>query len=314
MKRCLLFVLLLLTVWPAAAQENAYTWESYPFTVQLPAGWTAAPDGDRLALGAGKDASAAVKGVPPAGPVVVVQVVEPSAKPEDGLRNFAPSTQPDIQSASYGSATWLTLALKPTAGYQGALILVNDTYLVTASAPVDQWEAFQPTLDKLIGSIQAQPAEREPAQRLTQRIAWHGVSFDAPENWTPNWAGSDNLLWASTQAERLYRATNFRARSLGLEIRDLSPMRAMLGPASVADFDTLYYKLKDTQFGPVTNLTVQDIPASQVDFENLSGAGRVVLLLTPRRAFLVVGMAGQEEWAASEKALFEAVLATLKVE
>jgi hypothetical protein len=305
---------LLLIVWfafPVSAKDANYTWNSYPFTISLPEGWVATPDDSRLVMGVPEDVAKVIKGESATGMVVEVHIVPAE---ERTLENAAPIPRPTIESVTYGSKVYPTITNIPVmAGRQSHMILVADTFLLTISAPANPAEDFGAITEALVASIEAQPVHLSAADSLTQRLTWRGLSFTVPANWVMSNVGEDNVILITTRMNVLTHGSTFRWSDLMLEIRDLSLMRSVLGADSLPVLSGVFYTPDRYKQTSQTTANVHSLPAPSLDFASDSEAGRALLVLTPRQAYLLVGIAGKQQWADSESALFEAILAMLTV-
>lgn len=319
MKRLVIPLTLLLVVVPAASaqDETTFTWAPYDFTVTLPDGWVAAGAGGRLVLGRPGDVNAVVAGEVAEGTVVVLRVVEPpevfDGNPYETIASYAPHHRPESSTRQFGGAEWPVVDIPPFGGRQGMLVRVADTFLVTASAPVDVWADAVPVIDELVASMGATPVSLFGAERLTQQIVWRELSFMTPAHWVLAYAAQDNIYVLTTHFNRLQHSRTFRVHNLMVIIRDYSAVRHMLTPESIPILRTYLYVPEDYVFGLAGTVDVEGFTATSVDFIDIEGdtAGTAMLLLTPESAYLFAGMAGSEQWIYSEQALFEAIVATL---
>jgi hypothetical protein len=325
MIRILAGFFLLFAIRPLAttyAQEDVYNWGDYPFALTLPDGWVAVENGDSLIIGSPDDTERVMAGQSVTGLALVAHIVpsppgDSSRSIEDyWLSDFLSAGRNDIldvepKSYSYGAQIW-TMADIPDAGagLRGRMTLVAQTYLITAVAPVEQWDEFVPTLDAIIASITAEPIPEIRPPALTQRFTWRGLSFSTPESWIIASAGGSYEVIATTHIDRLIAAQTFRFTHLQISIRDLSYARPLLGAESLRTMRALAYNPEDAVGSDIVELSIDSVAAYSLD---INPAGQAVLLLTPDHAFLMVGISDLETWLPSEKALFEAMLATVSI-
>ncbi len=317
MKRLIVALSLLLVIVPpvSAQDQTTFTWSPYNFTITLPGGWTATDAGGWLALGLPADVDAVLAGEVAQGAVVIVQVTEPPPGERETLPEYTLDYRLEVVVRQFGDAEWPTVDIPPLGERQGMLVRVADTFLITASAPTDMWTDFVPTLNALVASIQATPVTWTAAERLTQAIAWRELSFMTPENWIVGHAGQDNAYLLTTNYNRLQMAQTFSLQGLIVLMRDYSEIRSLLNPESLKRLQFFWYTPDQYAFGEIEEGALGGFTAASAAFTDTAAepgtAGRAMLLLTPGSAYLFVGMAGGEQWQASEEALFEAILATL---
>jgi hypothetical protein len=108
----------------------------------------------------------------------------------------------------------------------------------------------------------------------------------------------------------LIAGQTFRLTHLQISIRDLSYARPLLSAESLRIIGTIYYRPEDGVDNDIQELNLDGVAAYSLDS---NPAGQAVLLLTPDHAFLMVGISDLETWLPSEKALFEAMLATVSI-
>jgi len=312
MRFVLTFVTLFVFAVPVTAQTETYTWSPYDFTLTLPVGWTAAPDDERLLLGTPDDVGLVADGELSDGPVVVVQIIEQQRSPEYTVLDYVPFIR-DIDPVQV-NAQIMYVDIPPIADRQSRVIYVAPNYLLTASASTAQWGEFVALLDALVASIEAAPIERTPAETLTQDFRWRGLSLTLPDNFLWYAIPGKQGYHATTEENRQQTATAFRVQSLWIDVIRFDHLRAMLSPESLPFLNGHWYRPDRMTFGKVTLSDVNGTPAAIVDFANEDEAGRAVLLLTEDDAYLIAGLASAEQWSASEAALFEAILATVRLE
>lgn len=321
MKRLTIFVVVILAAassLPLHAQGGGarQTWPPYDFSFVLPDGWTASPTPERLVLGLPDDVSAINEGRTPAGTVVVVWVVEPNGNDPGAIAaQYSPEARPEVTNRAFGTATWPALNIPPLGDRQGMLVVVAQTFLVSASGPAADWQAVQPVIDGLIASVQASPAQRSPAERLTQPVQWRDLRFKVPGNWlSVPVQPQDAVVW-TTYETRLLMERDFQLHHLILVIRDLSPLQPQLTLETALSIRSYWYQPDTNQAGPITTSQIGGFDAARQNFDvpgEGGGRGQAVTLQTPGALYLVVGMAGTEDWNTTDRDLFEAILATLE--
>jgi hypothetical protein len=303
------------------AQEEIYNWGDYPFEITLPDGWVAIEEGDSLILALPDDAERIITGQPVMGLSATVYLLPPttdiiSINETYWLGDFLSGGRDDaldvdLESYTYGAQRWTTADIPDAGGgLRGWMTLVAQTYLITAVAPADNWDEYVPTLDDMIASIIAEPVPEIRPPALTQRFTWRGLSFSTPEGWMIASVGGNYEVIATTHLDRLIAGQTFRFTHLQISIRDLSYARPLLSAESLRIIGTIYYRPEDGVDNDIQELNLDGVAAYSLD---INPAGQAVLLLTPDHAFLMVGISDLETWLPSEKALFEAMLATVSI-
>ena len=314
------FCLLLLDVsHNASAQMEPFTWEPYDFTITPPDEWQVQTSADELRLfeGEGNGVMGIGADTPTEnGPVISVQVITPRSVPMDMqvdvLAQFAPLRRMNSTDGEYDDKTWPTIAAAMIlGGRQIGMALVAETFIVTWSAPIDDWEALQPLFIAAIASIEATPATYSTEELLTQRLRWRGLSFAAPADWLLAYAGQGNHILVTSQESRQYFGATFTYGPLILDILDLSVIRQHLTPASLADVDL--FVAQPGTIDPAT-ITTEVNEDRLIATALLDSSGKALLIIAPNAAFVVAGIAGEDEWQATERALFEAILDTLSID
>ena len=306
-----LCMLMLGAVYTTDAQAEPFTWEPYDFTITPPDEWEVQTTASELIL---SEFSAEDS------PFISVVVVPPKSLPTDVdadlLEQYSPSHRSTSRDAQYGENTWPTIDEDLVfGGRQIGMALVAETFIVSWSAPLDSWDNLEPLFVETIASITASPIVFAIEDTLTQRLSWRGLSFDAPEDWIFAWAGQDNHVLVTSQQSRVYFGATFRYGPLTLDVLDVSAVRLHLTPNSLRDFSLFatqpgMFDATAIETEIVGDFSISSAPISQDGQEY----GRALLMVAPDAAFVVVGVAGEAEWAATERALFEAILGTLTIE
>lgn len=316
--RILLCAFVLLAVAPAYAQEDIYTWEPYKFSITLPDRWVAVADGSRLVMGLSADVDRVLAGELASEMVVEVRVVSPPLVELRGrteLEEFVVANRDlALETRTYGTQTFPSVEIPPIAGRRARLVLVADTFLVTASASDDLWETAVPTLDALLGSIQAQSFVPPQPLPLTQHFTWHNISLGVPRDWLMGSMGNNLSFVSMTSANRIFGGASFRWLQLVITVQDYSYLRSLLSPESLHELEAPFYPYDASEVSELEVSDMNGILASSVEFMSGAGRGRAVLLLSRRDAYVLVGFSDAETWATSEAELFEAILATVRIE
>jgi len=318
MRLLLIMILLFVPTSTAVPQGEVYTWGTYNFAFSLPDSWTAAEDGDsRLVLGVPDDVNRVLAGELASGLVVDVRVVPPpleELRGRNAIEDFVASNRGlTLDDRTYGSRTLPTVDMPPVGGRRTRLVLVADTFLITASAPASLWEETFPILDALLASIEAQPVSPPNPLPLTQHFTWRDISFDVPSDWFMGSMGNNLSMVSMTNANRIFGGATFQYLQLVITVQDHSYIRSALSPDSLPGLEAPFYE-PDGALGNPIRQDVNGIPAASVEFVSGVGRGKAVLLLSPRSAYLFVGFSDADTWAKSEGALFESVLATVHLE
>lgn len=301
----LMFVLMTSTI---TAQET-YTWEPYDFTVTLPAGWQVADSNsdDLLLMDSASDALVRVTLIPD------LDAVEGIAQ---SIRSFIPVSPTDMGRAeiTIDGETYETIAELPTIGGRQVLIIQLETYMITASAPVEQWDAFYPTLETIISGIDAGPSFNTT---LTQRIAWRDIEFMAPSDWDILYSGLGSGYRFGAWGTALEMNQAARIPALMMDMRDVSLFRDILDQDSLPVLRTQFFVGGEAQLGQIESSEMGDLTIYSADFEGeLLGqlAGHAMLVVGDEYAYLIVGMATADVWEASERDLFVAIIETMQFE
>ena len=207
-----IIIVLFLMIPTVHAQYAQFHWEPHPFWVSLPEGWIAVEDAGRLLMATPEDVELVKAGEPSAGLAVVVQIIQPPPQAPQGsvvtaLPEFLNAGRRDalaleVEDRLYLVETYPTVDIPANGSRQGRLVFLADTYMLTATAPVDLWDDVLPTLDYLIESVIALPIESSRPPQLTGQITWHGLNFRVPEDWLVGSAGNDYGIIATTEADR----------------------------------------------------------------------------------------------------------------
>ncbi len=324
MKRHIVILLTLALLWsllPVSAQgdgDQRLVWSPYDFSVEIPAGWTSHMTSERLLLGTQEAIDAVQAGRLPDGVIVEIEVVEPAVANDafllEGyqfLRDFT------VEPVQYGDAEWLTMEMPPSIGTrQGKMVLVAQTFRLTASgSTATWWEVDEQTVNTLIASIHATPVQRPAPDRLTQTIAWRNLRFRAPNHLNPCAVadGVEQTLWLINQDSRLRVSRTFEFNILYFFVRDLSPLRHMLTPADTLLVEGLMYDPTNIDQQSLEDYELAGYPAVRAEFMYGDAPGIAVAVKTPSSLYLIFGQAGAEEWEATERDLFEAILATIEI-
>jgi hypothetical protein len=314
-------IVLILVISTTHAQDGQFRWEPHPFWVSLPEGWTAVEDAGRLLMATPEDIELVKAGEPSTGLAVVVQIAQPPPQIPGGSEVTTPlsflgagrrdALDLEVEDRLYLVETYPTVDIPANGSRQGRLVLIADTFMLTATAPVGLWDDVLPTLDYLIESVIAVPIEASRPPELTGQITWHGLNFRVPEDWMIENNGNDYGIIATTEADRRYRGATFSHNNLTVLIRDLSFARPILEPESLFELSVIGFGMWDDLTG-FREEVYNEFIAYVADFPDPDNdPGTVMLLMSPYHAYLVVGTAGTNQWAASEQLLFENILQTM---
>jgi len=306
-----LCMLMLGAVYTTDAQAEPFTWEPYDFTITPPDEWEVQTTASELIL---SEFSAEDS------PFISVRVVTPKALPPDMdvdvLSGYAPARRVAVDDVTYGDNTWPTVIDEMIlGGRQIGMALVADTFIVSWSATVEDWETLQPTFNDTIATISATPVIYTPQELLTQRLTWRSLSFDAPADWIFAYAGQDNHIIVTSQESRMFFGATFSFGPLTLDVFDLSAVRLHVTPATLADVSLFVARPDSIDPDMITTEIDGDLLISSAPLATDAGSvGQALLIVSPDSAFVVAGIAGEEQWQATERALFEAILGTLTIE
>lgn len=295
------------------AQSEPFTWEPYDFTITPPDSWQVQANENELLLFAEAPTAAD-------SPVISVVVVPPKILPPDietdSLAHYSPNRRATSREVAYGDNIWPTIDEEMLfGGRRIAMALIAENFIVTWSAPADNWDAIEPLLTETVASINATPILFSPSDLLTQRLSWRGLSFDAPADWTLMWAGPDNHMLVTSRENQIYFSSTFRYGMLILNIMDVSALRSHLTTTSLDDFSLFALQPEMFDVTAIETEIVGDLSISSAPItDDEQEFGQALLIIAPEAAFLLVGVAGEAEWQATERALFEAILGTLTIE
>ncbi len=310
--RCLAAVILIGLIIPAvtagAQTGSRFTWDAYAFSLTLPDGWTTAASDERLILGLPGDVTAAEAGDMPAGLVVEVWIVESAPLDYD----YLPLETDEWATYPFGTVSYPVLPLPSTPTRQGWLVLVEASYLLVVSAPLDT--DFPPIVTDLIASIEATPLPASPVARLTNTLAWHDLSLTVPGDWVVlNTGAGLNMVMFNSYYNHLNFMQTFSLERLLIIASDYRQFAHFYAPEDLFDLEAYIYKPGRVQRGEITSYTHPGYRGYAADFADLEAGitGRVVVIRAPGKLYMLVGMAGSAAWTATEQQLFDAILATL---
>lgn len=301
---------------------NRVQWTPYDFSIFLPDGWITSQTAEYMILSAPDDINAMDNGETPTGTIVMVEIVEAAFSPEDNYtlevaaENLPTPSKPEEH--QFGDLTLMAVEIPPVGDRQGIIVVVADTYCVTASGPADQWASQLPMIETMIASIQAEPAQRAPADRLTQTIQWYDVRLRVPDNFQIGTIGPvEHMLYLISFENRLYLSRTFQHKELAVTLRDFSAIRHLFTLESLILSNEMFGAFgagSGVNFGEITMSEIGGFEAASADFEFSDGSpvGRIVALRSPDSLYLMVGVSERDQWEATERDLFEAILATLE--
>lgn len=297
-----------------AQDDSFYTWEPYDFSISLPESWTAIEAHERLYLGLPDDVNAAIAGEGVTGMVVHVTVIPAGLLPSELMNTALTGRTRDFEG-------WVDVAhgdtIYPTANIAahdrvGRLVIVAQTYVVVGSFPEGTAADSGLIFEEMIATIVAEPVASTAEDYAEFTFEWHGLQLRVPRNWEMGNVTDPNLLFMTTLENRRQIAATFSQQDLILLIRDVSLVQILLSLDDVGNIGIFYYVPEMLEFEPIESRKIGEFEASQVNFRDDNTSGQAILLMRPGNAFLVVGMAGHEQWQASEQALFETIVDSIR--
>lgn len=312
-KHILIVLITFILSFTSLAQDETYTWEPYGLTVSIPDGWVVSPaeKNDMLVIMLGNDADLPVISIVATGNVSLL----------DEVLFDAISSRRRIEGET--DANGYIVAedfMSEMENRRTDMIQLNSHYMLFASAPRELWDGFAPELEIFLESIVDAPLyDVTHDLLLTKPVRFGNISLTVPADWVMASTGPyHNLTVIGSERERRNIGATFASNELSIELKDLTAMRAVLSEDILYSAQLFYVDLVDDpqafDITPLEPIDIGDTIITGIEYTSDRMAGRAYYIRNADHAFLLAGKANPDMWDASEKALFEAIFATITVE